>query len=187
MRKLRARAGRPLGAPVLIPVSEAAKALPEKMQEFPVVELGGPIPGKNRKVRVWSIKRPLAPELEVWAQLTKARTVSQIRKAARRIGELEAEFGSSTDWMKNPAGALSHYAEGILVAKELPHYPRTDRKRSDDKRVVFLAKVMAGLTLGLAPITAIKRLSHWSWPRDWAETALKDNAERLKGSIYEAM
>lgn len=159
-----ARRGQLVEAPILIPVSAASQRLPQRM----TTEDG------------WVIFRPVMPKPAVWEQLREARTVSQIKAAARGIGKLQSCFVSSTPWAQNPAGAFRHYAEGILLAKRLPNYPRTRRPRSDDKRVEFLAKTMAGLTLGLAPITALKRLSHWRWPKDMAERGLKEFVERSK-------
>jgi hypothetical protein len=143
------RRGEPLEAPILIPVSAASQRLPKKM----TTEQG------------WVIFRPVLPKPAIWEQLKRARTVPQIKGAARGIGKLQSAFVSSTPWGQNPAGAFRHYAEGILAAKRLPNYPKTNRPRSDDKRIEFMAKTMAGLTLGLAAITALKRLSHWRCPR----------------------
>ena len=42
-------------------------------------------------------------------------------------------------------------AKGFLEARMLPSYPRSTRPRSDDKRVAFFAKVLAGFELGVAP------------------------------------
>jgi hypothetical protein len=159
-----ARRGELLEAPILIPVSAASQQLPERMTA-----------GKD-----WVIYRPVMPKPAVWEELKRANTVPHVKGAAREIGELRSLFVSSTVWAQNPAGALRHYAEGILAAKRLPHYPKTNRPRSDDKRVEFMAKTMAGLTLGLTAITAIKRLSHWRWPKDWSERSLKEFVERGK-------
>jgi len=188
-RKSRARVGKPLGPPILIPVSRAAAQLPETMQGLPVVK-GAAIRGKKRQtVRIWSVMPPVVPKPHVWEQLKNAHTAPDIKKAARGIGNPSEEFSkdlrnafSSTleKWAQHPDKAISYYAEEIREAKKLPHYPKTTRKRSDDKRVVFLSKVMAGLTLGLAPISAVKRLSHWTWPSDWAEKPLREFEQRQK-------
>jgi hypothetical protein len=161
------RGRQPIEAPILIPVSAASQRLPKRM----TAEKG------------WVIFRPIMPKPAIWEQLKRARTVPQIRGAARGIGRLQTAFVSSTPWGQNPAGAFRHYAAGILAAKRLPNYPKTNRPRSDDKRVEFLAKTMAGLTLGLAAITALKRLSHWRWPKDTAEKGLKEFVERSKGQF----
>jgi len=164
-KPVRPLTAQPLGPPIFIPVSEEARAL-----------RGGTVKMNGED---WLIFPPTFPKPEVWEQLKRARTVRHIEEAVHEIGDWLSGFGSSTEWA-NPAVALSYFAKGLLDAKRLPHYPRTGRDRSDDKRVVFLAKVMAGLTLGLRPITAVKRLSHWYWPKDWAEKSVREFVEREK-------
>jgi hypothetical protein len=157
-----ARRGELLEPPILIPVSKASLKLPERM----TTEDG------------WVIYRPIMPKPAVWEQIKRARTVTQIKNVGRGMGKFQSLFVSSTPWAQNPAGALRRYAEGILAAKRLPNYPKTKRPRSDDKRVEFMAKTMAGLTLGLTAITALKRLSHWRWPKDSSERSLQEFVER---------
>lgn len=163
---VRYRSSLALGPVIPIPVTDAARELPQKA-----------------RIGKWVIFRPTYPKPEVWEALKKARTPRQVKKTARRIGELRSAFTSSTPWAQKPHDALSCFAKGFLDAKDLPNYPKTDRTKSDDKRVQFLAKVMAGLTLGLAPITAAKRLSHWHWPADWAERPLQEFVEAQKGAV----
>jgi hypothetical protein len=164
--KVPVRSSQRLEPGIIIPVQEAARVLPPKT-----------------KTGEWFIFRPTMPKPEVWEKLKKARSVEQVRHAVRAIGGLREAFTSSLEqWAQKPDKALSQYAREILVAKCLPHYPRTGRERSEDKRIVFLAKVMAGATVGLAPITAVKRLSHWSWPKDWAEKRIREMARRSKGN-----
>jgi hypothetical protein len=95
---------------------------------------------------------------------------------------MDEQFGPVGRWLPgSPAlefpDALDLYAEQFLKGKNLPCYAKTDRPRSDDKRVEFLSKVLAGARFGLAPITAAKRLSHWHFPSDWAEKALDEHVE----------
>lgn len=153
----------PLGPPILLSVSEPAQKLPTA------------VIGKD-----WKIFPPVVPKPDIWEKLKHAQTVSQVKKAIKGMAELQMAFASSTPWAGNPAGAIRRYAEGVLAAKQLPHYPRAERPRSDDKRVLFLAKSMAGLTLGLSAITAVKLLSHWHWPKDWAEKTLREFVDREK-------
>jgi hypothetical protein len=162
---VRYRSSFPLGPVIPIPVTDAARELPRKARM-----------GK------WVVFRPVYPKPEVWEALKEARTSRQVKEAARRIGELRSAFVSSTRWAQKPDDALYCFAKGFLDAKDLPNYPKTDRPKSDDKRVQFLAKVMAGLTLGLAPITAAKRLSHWHWSKDWAERPRREFVEAQEGS-----
>jgi hypothetical protein len=55
-------------------------------------------------------------------------------------------------------------AKDLLKAKQSLAYPSSRRARSEDKRVHFFAKACAGLGLGIAPATAIKRLSNLRLP-----------------------
>jgi hypothetical protein len=68
---------------------------------------------------------------------------------------------ADTQWSKLVRAATNN-AQDILNAKDLPHYPRAERPTSDNKRIEFFAKVFSGLALGIAPLTATKRLSGWS-------------------------
>jgi hypothetical protein len=166
------RASEPLSPPIPIPVSKAAQILPSKM-----------------KTKDWLISRPVMPQPEIWELLKRARSVEEIRKASHRIRKwMDEEFGPVGRWLPGSPPAefsdvLELHAEKILVGKRLPSYAKTDRKRSDDKRVVFLSKILAGARFGLAPITAAKRLSHWHWPRDWAEKPTKEYLEWSKAAF----
>ena len=160
----RYRQSKPLGPAIHVPVSEGTRMLPEKM-----------------KAKDWVIFRPVMPGSEIWSRLKLARSVGEIREASRRMRDwMTREYGPRVGrWLPgNPplefADALDLYAEKLLGGIRLPSYARTDRPSSDDKRVVFLSKVLAGARVGLAPITAVKRLSHWDFSRDWAEKPLKE-------------
>jgi len=160
----RYRAWESLGPQILIPVSEAARGLPAKI-----------------KTKEWLISRPVMPASEIWDLLKRARSVAEIRNASRRIRKwMTRQFGPGLGrWLPGApavefADALDLYADQVLSGKRLPSYAKTDRPSSDDRRVVFLSKVLAGAKLGLAPITAVKRLSHWDLPRDWAEKPLRE-------------
>jgi len=165
-----------LERPIIIPVSHASRALPAEM-----------------KTKGWTILRPLQPAPELWEQLKRAQTVAGIKKASRGISKWMSREFEDTQLPWPPidfSDALDLYAETLLVGMKLPSYARTDRSRSDDKRVNHLAKVLAGARLGLAPITAVKRLSHWNLSKDWAEKALdalvKHSKERLSKTYGKA-
>lgn len=158
------RPSKPLGPAIYIPVSNPARDLPDKL-----------------KAKDWVIFRPVMPSPEIWLQLKAARSIGEIRKASRKMRNwMTREFGPQVGrWLPGAppvefADALDLYAEKLLTGKHLPAYAKTDRPSSDDKRVLFISKVLAGARLGLAPITAVKRLSHWHFPRDWAEKSLKE-------------
>jgi hypothetical protein len=166
------RASEALTPPIPIPVSKAAQILPARM-----------------KTKDWLISRPVMPEPEIWELLKRARSVKEIQKVSRRIRKwMDKELGSVGRWLPgNPPSEFSDvlelHAEKVLIGKRLPSYAKTDRKRSDDKRLVILSKILAGARLGLAPITAAKRLSHWHWPRDWAEKPAKEYREWSKAEF----
>jgi hypothetical protein len=171
----RYRTSQALGPPILIPVSEAAQMLPAKME-----------------AKGWFIGRPVMPLPAVWELLKRSRSIGEIRKASREIrGWMTEQFGPGLGrWLPGSPpleipDALNLYAEQVLRGKRLPSYAKTDRPRSDDKRVEFLSKVLAGARAGLAPITAAKRLSHWHFPRDWAEKSQKEYMEWSEKNFME--
>ena len=154
------RTSKALGPAILIPVSEAARMLPPKMI-----------------AKGWHVSRPVMPELEIWLLLKRARSIGELYKLSSRIRRwMNKEFGVVGRWLPGDPplefpDALDLYGEQLISSRRLPSYARTNRPSSDDKRIVFCSKVLAGARFGLAPITAVKRLSHWNYPKDWAEKA----------------
>lgn len=168
------RASEALGPPIPIPVSKGAQELPVEIM----------------KSKGWVISRPVMPAPEIWELLKGARSTEQIRRASREIREwMTREYGPGTGrWLPGSPpvelpDALELYSDQLLLGKRLPSYAKTKRPKSDDKRVVFLSKVLAGARFGLAPITAAKRLSHWDWPKDWAEKKKKEYLDFSKAEF----
>jgi hypothetical protein len=163
------RESTPLGPPIVIPVSEAARALPRKM-----------------RAKDWVVSRPTMPAPDLWVRIRQASSVEEVRKASREIRKwMDKQFGPVGRWLPGSpplefCDALDAYAEQVLLAKRLPSYAKTNRPSSDDKRIQLLAKTLAGARYGIAPMTAAKRLSHWHLPRDWAEKALHEYMEWSK-------
>jgi hypothetical protein len=120
----------------------------------------------------WIVFPPTFPEPHAWEQLKRARSVKEVQEAAQNIRRWEQQFGPIVVWRELPKAIRCHGNE-ILKARMLPNYPKSKRPRSDDKRILFFAKVMAGLTQGIAAATATKRLGCWSWSKDWAEKPLE--------------
>jgi hypothetical protein len=120
------------------------------------------------------VEHPITPAPYIWKQLETASTASAVKRAARAVRAWAApllrrwgvEWQTTIEnWVpQHFSGAIFRHAQTIVDAKKLPNYPG-DPSSNDDKRIVFFAKIMAGLTLGLAPLTATKRLSHWRIPR----------------------
>lgn len=112
----------------------------------------------------WVVSSPVVAAPELWSGLKRARSAREIQEVSRRIRRWASEYVPREQCAVSISDALFSHADQVLNAKRLPNYPKAPKKkrpRSDDKRVEFFAKILAGLTLGIAPITAAKRLSHW--------------------------
>jgi hypothetical protein len=104
---------------------------------------------RNLTFKGWKLDSvPWPPRPAVWQQFKKAKSVSEIQRVGRTLG-----------WKQ-----LGMHAKEILTAKKLSSYPRKNRPSSDNKRIKFFAKVIAGSECGVAPTTAIKLLSHFPLP-----------------------
>jgi hypothetical protein len=130
---------------------------------------------------IWLL-RPVFPEPHLWEQLKSnhsvkeiQRTIASIEKYIRKRWPYPYSYSTDRDgfliqrravWSKTLWARLLRAArdsaDEVLKARDLPHFPRSERPSSDDKRVEFFAKVFAGLAVGLSPLTATKRLSGWS-------------------------
>lgn len=122
-----------------------------------------------------TVLQPVFPAPELWKELKDARSEREIREVADAIGEWDREQGlgytprphfsqrAEYDFVE----VLRSQARTILKAKRLPEYPKSDRETSDDKRIWFFAKSLAGLKLDRSPLYALKRLSHWRGGATW--------------------
>lgn len=116
------------------------------------------------------VRVPAIPsERRLWEALKRADTATQVRRI----------YSQSKIWLKPrlefPGGGFAEYwpfrrilyrdAENFCRAKLDPRYPRRDQRQSGDyRRVEYLARVMAGLTLRLAPSTAVEMLRKMKHP-----------------------
>jgi hypothetical protein len=103
------------------------------------------------------IERDIAPketnsEPILWRALVGAKTENEVRKVC----------SSSKRWL-NPKWDGRIYVQDLydgalqfVQAKKDQYYPR--RQSGDEKRVVFFARAMAGISLGISPRTSIDRL-----------------------------
>lgn len=113
----------------------------------------------------WRIIPAIPPNRTAWEKLKKARTQGEIRQATRDIGRW-ARRVERKDWTAFPQAICDH-AKDLLRAKQMWTYPRDlQRRTSDDKRIVFLSKILAGSTVGLSPSYTVKRLAQLAWPLD---------------------
>ena len=74
-----------------------------------------------------------------------------------------------TDWQTEFPRVIRDHATELLRAKKGWNYPKKDRPKSDDKRVMFFAKILAGFMLGLSAGYATKRLAYWEWSKGWIQ------------------
>lgn len=119
----------------------------------------------NKLGRGFDYIPPKLPLLHVWHQLETAASLTKMRRALRFIEKYLNRNWSAWSGREYPR-ALDRHAGALLAAKRLISYPKSKRRRSDDKRVVFFAKVLAGLELGRSPLYTTKKLSHWRPPKD---------------------
>jgi hypothetical protein len=110
---------------------------------------------------------PVPRNPEVWERLKDAHSAFEVRQVALRIDKKIP----TTHWR-----ALHTHADDFLGAKKLHSYPKSDRPRSDEKRIHFVAKVISGFMQDIAPTTALKRLARLSLP----------NTQDIQKSVEEA-
>ncbi len=113
----------------------------------------------------WEVAWPLWPSPKVWEQLKRARSVKEMRKAIAALRDCRrrnANLVASDEVLRR----VESDPVILVRAKRLPNYPREDNT-NDDKRVLFLSKVLAGFEVGLAPLTTTKKLSHWRCENYW--------------------
>ncbi|MCI0722935.1 MAG: hypothetical protein L0338_28805 [Acidobacteria bacterium] len=147
------------------PLRQRQGLLPARSERVEVVATAVVLPEKLRYARQllkdaksWILTPPEPPRPEVWSRLKKARSVAEVRKIADELHRVNRTI-SAAQWKP-----LHLHARDFLRAKRLHSYPKSDRPRSDDKRIHFFAKILAGLMQGIAPATAIKRLSNLALP-----------------------
>ena len=115
----------------------------------------------------WSVVRPVDADSETWREFQSARSGETYQALLARIEARLPEGERSSEMWSKLFRAARERAADLVKARKLAHYPRAkniDRPTSDNKRIEFFAKVLAGLALGLAPATATKRLARWSPP-----------------------
>ena len=148
---------------------------------FPV---GGPLL-PELKTKDWHTRPPVLPEPRAWKQLKQARSVRHLQQTIHRLdkwekqakglfpGEHIGHFPSIEEFIQR----LRSSAKNFLLAKRLPSHPKSIRPKSDDKRIQFFAKVLAGSEMGIRPAYAVKLLSRWRLPKGYIEQRWTDLIE----------
>jgi hypothetical protein len=166
--KVRGRSTRRVLVAEIFPVDKVNQDLP------PLLRVGG-------AKKDWIIFQPVVPDPRVWAQIKNSKSIKQVHQISRGIRMWGRKIQKRGHWLHPEfADAFRSHAGGLLNAKQLPQYPRSNRRRSDDKRIEFIAKVMAGLTLNLLPTYTLKRLAGWRCPESVWETSPKFGIEKTK-------
>lgn len=112
------------------------------------------------------------PERDIWEALKRARTAAQVRMACSRskiwlISRIDLPGGGFMDWSWSPMPmALYRHADLFCKAKRDRRYPsRDDRETGDYRRIEYLGRVMAGLSLDkpISPsysVEILRKLKH---------------------------
>jgi hypothetical protein len=107
----------------------------------------------NKTVRV--SRDSIPPERHLWEALKRARTATEVQRICRRskfwlkwewTGELNGKRWYCRSFYCCPS-ALYEYADKFCQAKEYSRYPKSSRPSSDDRKIVYFARVMAALSL----------------------------------------
>lgn len=112
----------------------------------------------------WSGMEPTNPRPDLWKKLKNAPNFAEHKQTATETAEWWRTtlaffvLGLSPSFHENVTDNLHLLAShDLFSAKRLRLYPHSGRPTSDNKRVEFFAKAMAGLSRGIAPATAIEK------------------------------
>lgn len=178
-----------LRQPKIIGSAEEMKAWEEKAQAFED-KLNRITMGEEPRKYV----SPAVPhEKHIWEALLRARTPEQVRRAYSRskiwlVTREEYPSGGFRDWSWAPLPrGLYRNAAAFCRAKLDPRYPARDKRESGDyRRIEFLARVMAGLSLPkpIRPsysIEVFRRLKHLEGCHCWR--CVREIAPRWKRTL----
>jgi hypothetical protein len=164
-------------ATVLFGLRDGAKGVAEKWGQGLVISI---VAAKNRrkteklledlKKRGYRIGWPVYSSPRIWTDLKHAVSIRQASgaiRALRRWRRVELPNVGKD----NVLLMLQHNPRIFLRAKVLPNYPRRPES-NDDKRVIFFAKVLAGLEMDRTPLYTTKTLSGWRCKNYWSDVSI---------------
>ena len=85
-------------------------------------------------------------ERQLWEALKRARTARQVRRIC-----------SQSFWRSRMSLLYERAEEFVIILKEDPRYPRKAHTK-DDRRLLYCAQVMAGISCRIPPATAVDKL-----------------------------
>src|ERR1700676_1261135 len=160
-------------ATLLFGLRDGGKGVAEKWEQGLVISI---VAAKNRrkterlledlKKRGYRIGWPVYPSPRIWTDLKHAvsiRQASGATRALRRWRHVELPNVGNDNVLR----MLQYDPRIFLRAKRLPNYPKRPES-NDDKRVIFFAKVLAGLEMDRTPLYATKKLSRWRCENYWS-------------------
>lgn len=178
-----------LRQPKIIGSAEEMKAWEEKAQSFQDKLNRITMGEEPRKYVVPAVP----PEKHIWQALLRASSPAQVRRAYSRskiwlITRVDYPGGGFQDWSWAPLPrGLYRNAAAFCEAKRNPRYPARDKRKSGDyRRIEFLARVMAGLSLPrpIRPsysIEVFKKIKHLEGCNCWR--CVRELAPRYKRSL----
>lgn len=165
-----------------------------------LINLDTPIESQDKILRALKTRDDLVvsmlvpPSQELWQEFRDARTITKHLRAASQIADWwKGRYGTGGG-SQHPVGVLATAGDELALlasralfnAKKLWLYPRAseaERSTSDDKRIEFFAKAAAGLVYGIAPATALRKLTGVRFRRDSVEKARRAFVKRIKTEI----
>jgi len=140
----------------------------------------------------WSVVWPVKPQRNIWERFRDAENLGEHRRAVSKIKQWWESRFPGGDQLPVPSETVLTSREqfpllasrSLFDAKGLWLYPGSKtRKTSDDKRIEFFAKAMAGLIYGKAPATALRALTNVRFPKDHIEKLYTELISRIQTGI----
>jgi hypothetical protein len=96
-----------------------------------------------------TLVRRLHAEHRIWKRFKEARSPGQVRSIFRDSHHLKTKYQGTS---------IQKYADKIAAALRSKDCPKSDRPSSDERFLLYLARVMAGIWMGYEASTAVRIL-----------------------------
>jgi hypothetical protein len=108
----------------------------------------------------------VSPRPDLWHRLKHPRSVNEVKETVDDIYRWMCDAGGILQGYRIPEDRIAE----LYRATRLWNYPgakEKDRRSSENKRIEFFAKSLAGLMLQRSPAWATKKLCRWKIPQLW--------------------